>query len=196
MTLIAGVKMLLYGYTGQPDLLVATLIANRHRHGTESMIGLLVNTVILRTDLGGNPSGWQVLQRVRETTLAAYADQDLPFEDLVQTLERERGIKRASLCQVMVIFQNAMRQPLRRPGQTFSLLEDDPSVLEAPLMVTTFDVVLVLRDRPQGLIAECIYQDDLFDAATIVGLLADFQRALESLGTRPEERLSALRLLG
>ena len=97
MTCLAAFKMLLYGYTGQEDLCVATLVANRTRQETEGLIGLFVNTVILRTDLGGNPTCREVLQRVRATTLAAYAHQDLPFEELVRALERERHLQRSVL---------------------------------------------------------------------------------------------------
>ncbi len=96
MTCLAGFKMLLYGYTGHEDVRVATLVANRTRQETEGLIGLLVNTVILRTNLGGNPTCREVLQRVRATTLAAYGHQDLPFEDLIRTLEREQNLQRTS----------------------------------------------------------------------------------------------------
>ena len=122
MTCLAAFKMLLYGYTGQEDVCVATLVANRTRQETEGLIGLFVNTVILRTDLGGNPTCREVLQRVRATTLAAYAHQDLPFEELVRTLERERNLQRTSLCQVMVIWQNSMLQPqqLAQPKRSAS----------------------------------------------------------------------------
>ena len=108
---------------------VATLVANRTRQETEGLIGLLVNTVILRTDLGGNPTCREVLQRVRATTLAAYAHQDLPFEELVRTLERERHLQRTSLCQVMVIWQNSMLRPLQYSAQTLSFQTMEQSVV-------------------------------------------------------------------
>jgi non-ribosomal peptide synthetase component F len=195
MTLVAAFKMLLYGYTGQEDLRVATLIANRNRRETEEVIGLFVNTVILRTDLHGDPTCQEVLQRVRATTLAAYAHQDLPFEDLVQTLERERGLKRSSLCQVMFILQNAMHRPLRRSARTLSFLETDLSILMPPLVGTTFEVVLILRERPQGLTVSAIYKRDLFDATTIDRMLRDFQHVLECLIGQPEQPLATFRSL-
>ena len=121
MACLTGFKMLLYGYTGQEDVRVATLVANRTRQETVGLIGLLVNTVILRTNLGGNPTCREVLQRVRATTLAAYGHQDLPFEDLIRTLEHEQNLQRASLCQVMMIWQNAMLQPQQcRPTRSAS----------------------------------------------------------------------------
>jgi amino acid adenylation domain-containing protein len=196
MTLVAAFKMLLYGYTGQEDLRVATLIANRNRRETEEVIGLFVNMVILRTDLRGDPTCGEVLQRVRATTLAAYAHQDLPFEDLVQTLERERGLKRSSLCQVMFILQNAMQRPLQRSARTLSFLETDLSI-QMPLHVgTTFDVVLSLRERPQGLTVSAIYKQNLFDATTVARMLGDFQHVLECLIGELEQPLSTFRSLG
>jgi non-ribosomal peptide synthetase component F len=195
MALVAAFKMLLYGYTGQEDLCVATLIANRNRQEVEGLIGLLVNTVVLRTDLSGNPTCLEVLQRVRETILAAYAHQDLPFEDLVQSLECERGLKRTSLCQVMVILQNAMLRPLQRSARTLSFLEVDPSMLEQPMAITTFDIILMLRERPEGLTGSCIYKIDLFDAATIDRLLGDFHYVLERLIAQLEQPLSTFRSL-
>jgi non-ribosomal peptide synthetase component F len=196
MTGVAAFKMLLYGYTGQEDLSVATLIANRNRRETEGLIGLVVNTMILRTDLGGNPTCRGVLQRVRATTLAAYAHQDLPFEHVVQTLERERGLKRTLLCQVMIILQNAQRRPLQRSARTLSFQEADPNLLVQPLMLTTFDVILVLHERPEGLMVSCIYKTDLFDAAAITRMLGDFRGVLERLITQPEQPLSTLRVVG
>jgi non-ribosomal peptide synthetase component F/acyl carrier protein len=195
MTLVAAFKMLLYGYTGQEDARVATLVANRNRRETEDVIGLFVNMVILRTDLHRDPTCQEVLQRVRATTLAAYAHQDLPFENLVQTLERERGLKRSSLCQVMVIRQNAMYRPLPRGARTLSFLETDLSIPMPPLVGTTFDVVLSLRDRRQGLTVSAIYKRDLFDATSIDRMLGDFQHVLECLIGQPEQPLSTFRSL-
>jgi acyl-CoA synthetase (AMP-forming)/AMP-acid ligase II/aryl carrier-like protein len=196
MTVVAAIKMLLYGYTGQEDLRVATLIAHRNRRETEGLIGLIVNTVILRTDLSGDPTCREVLQRVRATTLAAYAHQDLPFEHVVQTLERERGLKRTALCQVMVILQNTKLRPLQRSARTLSFREADPSMLVQPLVITTFDVILVLHERPEGLVVSCIHKTDLFDAASITCMLGDLRGVFEGLISQPEQPLSAFRALG
>ena len=192
MTCLAAFKMLLFGYTGQEDVRVATLVANRTCQETEGMIGLFVNTVILRTDLGGNPTCWEVLQRVRATTLAAYTHQDLPFEDLVRTLERERNIERASLCQAMVIWQNAMVQPQQCAAHALSFLPMEQNVWAPDVALTTFDIILTLRERPQGLTGLCLYKTDLFDAATISRMLDDFQYVLGCLSTRPEQALATL----
>jgi aspartate racemase len=195
MTLLAALDMLLYGYTGQEDLRVATLVANRNRRDTERLIGLLVNTVILRTDLSGNPTCREVLQRVRATTLGAYAHQDLPFEELLQTLEQEGDFEPASLAQVLVIWQNAMLRPVSRSAHTASFLAVDSGPPLPPLVATTFDITLMLYDRPPGITGTCIYQTDLFEAATIERLLAEFQQGLETMLVCPEQPLSTFRRL-
>jgi hypothetical protein len=192
MTLLAAFKILLHNHTGQEDLRVGTLVANRNRQEVEGLIGLFINMVLLRTDLSGNPTFREVLQRVRETTLAAYARQDLPFEDLVRTLERERDLKRASLCQVMFILQNTMPQPLKFPALTLSVVEADQNVAEHSLTATTFDFILMLIERPEGLAAACIYKTALFDTTTINRILGDFQHVLECIVSQPEQPLSTL----
>jgi amino acid adenylation domain-containing protein len=195
MTCLAACKILLYGYTGQEDLCVATLVANRTRRETEGLIGLVVNTVILRTDLGNNPTCREVLQRVRATTLAAYAHQDLPFEEIIQTLECERNLQRTSLCQVMVIWQDFMLRPLQYSAQTLSFQAIEQGVIAPDVALTTFDIILTLRERPQGLTGTCLYKTDLFDAATISRMLDDFQDILTCFSARPEQALATLRAL-
>jgi acyl-CoA synthetase (AMP-forming)/AMP-acid ligase II len=190
MTLLAAFKVLLYSYTGQDDLCIGTLVANRQRQEVEGLIGHFVNTMLLRTDLSGNPTFREVLRRVRETTLAAYAHQDLPFETLVQTLEHERHLQRRSLCQVMFILQNAIWQPPQLPDLTLSLIGADESAGEPGLTATTCDIVLNVWDKPHGLAGTCIYKTTLFDATTINQMLEDFQRVLEAIVVQPEQPLS------
>jgi non-ribosomal peptide synthetase component F len=189
MTCLAAFKILLYGYTGEADLRVATLVANRTRQEMEALIGFVINTVILRTDLHGNPTCREVIQRVRATALAAYAQQDLPFEELVRTLERERNLHRTSLCQVMVIWQNFMQRPPQNSAHTlaFQALEQSTGMPDGGL--TTFDLTLMLGERPQGLAVTCIYKTDLFDTTTVSRMLDDFQSVLTYLSAKPEQAL-------
>lgn len=196
MTCLAAFTMLLYSYTGQEDCCVATLVANRTRQDTEGLIGLLVNTVLLRTHLGGNPMGQEVLQRVRATTLAAYAHQDVPFEDVVRALEREHHVARASLCQVLVVWQNDMLWPLQlsTPTLSFQTLED--SVVPPEVALTTFDLILTFREKPQGLSGMCVYKTDLFATGTIIRMLDDFQAVLGRMSAQPEQRLATYHALG
>ena len=194
MALVAALKTLLHRYLGQEDLRVATLVANRNRPGTEGLIGPLVNTVILRTNLGGDPSPREVMRRVRATTLAAFAHQDLPFEELVETFERERALEPATLSQVMILLQNATLRPTASSGQTLAFEEADPSMLLPLVTTTTFDVILMLHESAHGLVGTCLYKPHLFSALTIDRLLRDFQEVLESMVAQPERPISAIRV--
>src|SRR5262249_29880336 len=151
----------------QDDVRVATNVANRNRPGTETLIGPLVNTVILRTNLGGNPSAQEVFRRVRATTLAALAHQDLPFEQLVQTLDRERPIRRRALANVMILFQNATFRRTPTSGHGLAFEEANPSMLLPVVTITPFDVILMLREAPDGLVGTCVYKSQLFHPTAI-----------------------------
>jgi acyl-CoA synthetase (AMP-forming)/AMP-acid ligase II/acyl carrier protein len=192
MTLVAAFKTLLHRYVGEEDLRVATLVANRNRPGTEHLIGPLANTVILRTSFGGDPSPREVLRRVRATTLAAFAHQDLPFEELVATLEHERALEPAALAQVMILLQNATLRPLATSGHKLAFEEANPSMLSPLVTVTTFDVMLVLRESTHGLAGCCVYKPHLFRATAIDRLLRDFRKVLERMLTQPERPISTI----
>src|SRR5262249_49301325 len=112
MVLVAALKTLLHRYLAQDELRVGTLVANRNRPGTEGLIGPLANTVILRTSLAGDPNPLEVMRRVRATTLAAYAHQDLPFEEFVETVQHERSRSSVPLSEVMITLHNASLRPI------------------------------------------------------------------------------------
>jgi amino acid adenylation domain-containing protein len=187
MTLVAGFMMLLYRYTGQEDIRMGTLVANRQSQDTEGLIGLFANLVILRTMLGGNLSLRQVLQRVRTTTLDAYAHQDLPFEYIAGALIHTRQCERQSLFQVMFALQNARQHTLALPALTIEVLETQP--VEA----SACELAVSICESPQGLEGSCIYQTALFDAPTITRLLEDYRQVLERFIAQPELRLATLR---
>jgi amino acid adenylation domain-containing protein len=195
MTCLAAVKILLYGYTSQEDLCIATLVANRTRPETEALIGLLVNTVLLRTDLSGNPSQREVLRRVRATTMAAFAHQDLPFEEVIRALEQERDFERASLCQVMVIWHNEMIPTDKLPQRAICFEAIEQNVGGPIAAPTTFDIILILRERTEGLTGTVICKTDLFKAETISRILDDFQYVLTCLHTQPEKTLATFHSL-
>jgi acyl-CoA synthetase (AMP-forming)/AMP-acid ligase II len=194
MALLAAFKTLLHRYTGEDDLRVAANVANRNRPGTEVLIGHVVNTVILRTNLGDDPCAREVMRRVRATTLAAIAHQDLPFEELVQTLERERGHRPAALAQVMMWLQNIALRPVAGSGHKLSFEEANPNMLVPLVTITSFDVILMLRESVQGLVGICVYKPHLFPAKTIDRLLRDFQEVLELMITQPERPISEIPL--
>jgi amino acid adenylation domain-containing protein len=190
MTLIAAFKMLLYNYTGQEDIRVGTLVANRQCQETEGLIGLLANLVILRISLGENPSLRQVLQRVRITTLDAYAHQELPFEYLARGLARARQCDRQSLFQAMFAMENARQHTLELPALTIKVLET------TPLEASACELAVSVRESSQGLDGLCIYKTALFDAATIARMFEDYGQILEQLTAQLELRLSSLHASG
>jgi len=192
MALIAALKTLLHRYLGQEDLRVATNIANRNRPETQELIGPLANTVILRTNLGGDPNPQEVMRRVRATTLAAFAHQDLPFEELVETLKHERALEPATLAPVMFLLQNAALRPIASSGHMLAFEEADPSILLPTLTMTTFDVILMLRESENNLVGSCVYRPHLFGGTTIDRLLRDFQEVLRQMVTQPERAISAI----
>src|SRR6185369_11036062 len=112
MTLVAGFQTLLHRYTNQDDIITGSVIANRNRKETEGLIGFFINTQALRTDFSGDPSFRDLLKRVRETTLGAYAHQDIPFEKLVEVLQPERNLTHPPFFQVMLVLQNAPMEEL------------------------------------------------------------------------------------
>src|SRR5215212_2782494 len=122
MTLLAAFKVLLSRYTSQHDILVGTPIANRNRAELEPLIGLFINTLVLRTDLSADPSFKQLMARVKEAALGAYANQDVPFERLVEELQPERDLARTPFFQVMFVMQNAPMPTLRMGNVTMSSL--------------------------------------------------------------------------
>jgi acyl-CoA synthetase (AMP-forming)/AMP-acid ligase II len=191
MALVATLKALLHRCSGQDDVRVATLVANRNRPGTAGLIGPLANTVVLRTNLGGDPSLREVMRRVRTTTLAAFAHQDLPFEELVDALEREHPLRPA---QVMIALQNAAFRPKMRFGSGVTFEEANPNMPGPLAGPATFEICLMLRETLYGVTGSCIYKPYLFDAMTIDRLLGDFQKALQQMVNQPEQPISKIHI--
>ncbi|MEK7784033.1 MAG: condensation domain-containing protein, partial [Chloroflexota bacterium] len=188
MTSLAVFQTLLHRYTGQDDICVGTPIANRTRAEVEPLIGFFVNTLVLRGDLSGEPTFRELLRRVRETALGAYAHQDVPFEMLVDALQPQRDLSRAPLFQVMFVLQNARRQKLELPGLTLSQLSSDTGA-------ATFDLTLTLEDTSEELRGVIEYNTDLFDEAAIARMAGHFQVLLESATANPDQSISTLPIL-
>ncbi len=188
MTLLTAFKTLLYRYTGQTDILVGSPIASRNRTEINSLIGFFVNVLVLRTDLSGNLSFQDLLARVKSTALEAYVHQDLPFEKLVEELQPSRDLSYNPLFQVMFVLQNV-------PIPDISLSDVSVCYEESYNGTSKFDLTLFMEDSPQGLIATCEYNTDLFNTDTITRMLRHFQTLLESIVSDPEERISKLQLL-
>ncbi len=187
MNLIAGFLALLQRTTGQLDLVIGTPVVQRDREELEAVMGLLVNDLVLRADLAGDPSAHEFLARVRDLALAAYAHQDLPFEKLVEELDPERELGRHPLFQVSLILHNAPSAGLRLPR-----LETRPFNLDVPR--AHLDLEFNLWERGDGVMVRALYRSELFDATTVNRLLRHFRHLLASLATTPDLRLSQLPL--
>jgi hypothetical protein len=194
MVLVAALKTLLQRYLVQNDIRVATNVANRNRPGTTGLIGPLANTVILRTNLAGDLTPRELLRRVRATTLAAFAHQDLPFEVIAKVLEREHGGKPEELANVMILLQNAALRPIAGSGRKLALQEANPSMMLPVVTSASFDVILMLHDGTRGLRGTCVYKPHLLNATAIDCLLRDFQQVLGRMVTKPDQPISAIRL--
>ena len=188
MTLLAAFQVLLYRYSGQEDVVVGSPIANRNRTEIEGLIGFFVNTLVLRTDLSRRPTFKELLLRVRDVCLGAYAHQDLPFEKLVQELHPERDLSRNPLFQVMFVLQNTPRPFPETSG--FSIERVDVLAETSP-----FDLSLYLRERNGKLIGFIEYSTDLFDRSTIERMIGHFQTLLEGIVANPDQLISTLPLL-
>ncbi|MBD3882896.1 amino acid adenylation domain-containing protein [Phormidium tenue FACHB-886] len=198
MTLLAAFQALLYRYTEQTDIAVGSPIANRHRSELEGLIGFFVNSLVLRTDLSGNPTVRELLQRVRNVALAAYAHQDLPFEKLVEELDPERDLSHNPLFQVALALQNAPMQPLELPGIMLEPLPLEPGTTRFDLEVHLWEPAHGLQslwESQAGLSGFVSYSTDLFDRATISRFVGHFKTLLEGLVANPDDRLLDLPLL-
>ncbi|MFL5696701.1 MAG: non-ribosomal peptide synthetase, partial [Ktedonobacteraceae bacterium] len=189
MTLLAAFQVLLHRYSGQEDFVVGTPIANRTPIETEGLIGFFVNTLVLRTDLAEDPSFLQLLGRVREVCLGAYAHQELPFEKLVEVLQPERSLSHNPLFQVMFAFQNMALGRMTLPGAIV-----EPLMVESP--IAKFDLSLYLTESQEGELHGAIeYSTDLFEEQTIKRLTGHYQQILEVIVANPEQQISQFPLL-
>ena len=188
VTLLTGFQALLCRYTGQEDIVVGSAIANRNRTEIEGLIGFFVNTLMLRTDLSGNPTFQELIQRVQEVCLGAYAHQDIPFERLVEEFHPERDLSRQPLFQVMFALQNAPLPTLELPGLTVESFELDSRAAK-------FDLTFSLQEENGRLSALVEYSTDLFERDTIYRLLRLYQRVLETMVADPTQQLWAMPLL-
>ncbi|HEX2642744.1 MAG TPA: amino acid adenylation domain-containing protein, partial [Thermoanaerobaculia bacterium] len=182
MVLLAAFQALLARYSGQDDLAVGTPVAGRKRLETEGLIGFFVNTLVLRGDLTGNPTFRELLGRVRETALAAYLHQDVPFEKLVEELVSERSLAHTPLFQVMLVLQNA-------PAESLEIQDLLLRSMEMGSTTAKFDLTLDLLEEDGGLLGAVEHATDLFDVPTIGRLLGHFERLLASAAAEPDRRI-------
>ena len=189
MTLLTAFKILLYRYSGHTDMCIGTPIANRNRSEIEGLIGLFINTLVIRSRFDDLPSFRELLRRIRSITLSAYDHQDLPFEYLVDALQPDRDMTYPPLFQVMFILQNTPVQS--QPVSTDLTME----MLDVDMGTATFDMTLSMSEGPQGMSAAIEYNTDLFDRRTIEQFLDHFKNLLASIVRRPDECIARLPIL-
>ncbi|NER82687.1 MAG: AMP-binding protein, partial [Leptolyngbya sp. SIO1D8] len=188
MTLLTAFKILLYRYTGQEDIVVGSPTANRTRTEIEGLIGYFVNTLVMRTTLSGNLTFEELLGRVRQVMIDAYANQDVPFEKLVEELQPDRDINYNPLFQVSFILQNTPKVEFELPGLTLT-----PFEVESTKAV--FDLRLDVVETDLGLEGFWEYNTDLFDASTVSRMRGHFEILLRAIAANPQQQVDQLPLL-
>jgi amino acid adenylation domain-containing protein len=192
MTLLAAFKVLLHRYTAQDDIIVGSPIANRPRAETEKLIGFFLNNLALRTDLSGDPGFRELLARVRKTALDAYANQDVPFEKIIEELKPERDLSRSSIFQVyfnLFSFSEQMELP---DGHTTGFVD---AWLESDEYLSKFDLTLYAGVVEKEIKLAMVYNTDLFKPESVAEMLEQLRSLLSQIVAQPEERIGSLSLV-
>ncbi len=182
MTLLTAFTALLHHYSGRTSILVGSPVANRLRIEVEELIGLFVNTVVLRTDIPDNPRWIDLLDRVRNEVLGGQAHQDLPFEHLVDALQPERNLSHSPLFQVMFTLQTPAEQSMETPGLRVENVEINPGT-------ALFDLSLDVVVEPDRLSGSFEYNTDLFDESTVKRFAEGFLEILTVMIAKPDSRV-------
>ena len=185
MTLLAAFKALLHYYSAQEDIIVGTPIAGRNHAQVESLIGCFLNTLVLRTDLSGNPSFTELLGRVKDVALGAYAHQELPFELLLERLQPVRDLSKTPLFQVMFNLLNVPESQISLPGLTLE-------TMATPDVGAKFDLTVYAFEEEESLRFTFVYNADLFEGTTITQMVECFQVLLAAIARHPEQSLATL----
>ncbi len=188
MVLLAAFSLLLYRYTGEEDILVGTPIANRNRREIEGLIGFFINSLVMRTSMTGNPDFCQLLERVKSMASDAYANQDYPFEKLVEDLHPDRHIGQNPIFQTMFALQNTPPPPDKIGEMDFSIEEVDSGT-------AVFDITLSMYENEAGLNGYFEYSTEIFEAATIERMAENFRQLLQSIVDAPELEIQDLEIL-
>src|ERR1044071_3251275 len=188
MTLLAGWQLLLARYSRQRDVGVGSPVANRTRAEVEGLIGFFVNTLVLRTEVSSELRVRELLQRVREVCLGAYAPQEVPFEMLVEQLQPERDLSYTPLFQVMLVLQNAPQQGIEWAGVQMRALELESGTAK-------YDLTLGLAESERGLVGTLEYNRDLYERESMERLVGHYQQVLSGLIEKAEQRVWEVRLL-
>jgi non-ribosomal peptide synthetase component F len=187
MTMLAAFQVLLARYSGQTDIVVGTPIAGRTRREVEPLIGFFLNSLALRTNVSGDPTFKELLRRVREVCLLAYAHQEVPFDRLVEELQPERDSSHQPFYEVTFGLQNGEAGGLELPE-----LQLRPVTVDS--QTVRYDLTVWIVEAPEGLGGRWSYKTELFDEETIVRMQGHFRTLLESIVKEPEARLSMLEM--
>ncbi len=186
MTLLSVFKILLHRYSGQDDICIGTSLANRNHKELEGLAGFFINSLVLRSDLSGNPDFLTLLEKVKSTTLSAFAHQEVPFEQIVDRVESSRrDLSRTPVFQVLFTLQNTPEVPNLELG-TVQLSPADAMGNER----TLYDLSVYLTETPKGLRVGIIYCSDLFAPPTIEKMANHFQKLLEAVAGNPNQKIN------
>jgi hypothetical protein len=185
MTLLTAFKIVLYYYTNSEDSIIGTDVANRNPPETEKLIGFFVNQLVLRTDLGGNPTFKQLLNRVRQVTLEAYANRDLPFEKLVKILNPDRNLDRPPLFQAKIMFRNF-------PLPSLQLKNLKVNTFDICTNTNKFDLFLSLEYTSQGIGGFLEFDPQLFQVSTIEKIISQLEIILTQITINPKLTIERL----
>ncbi len=189
MTLLSAFKVLMYRYSGQSDICVGTPVANRPQKEVEPLMGFFLNSLALRTDLGGNPAFDQLLAKVKDDTLEAYARQEVAFEQVVDRVYPDRDQSRSPLFQVVLVLNNTpAAKEIDLDGLT--LCPEQPGSVSS-----TLDLHVMVEDREEGLAYVMTYGHDLFLPETIDRMGFHFEQLLRSIVANPQEKIVNLPML-
>jgi len=185
MTLMAAFKILLARYSGQDDITVGTPIANRTLKETEPLIGIFINTLVLRTTIKNNPTFLEFLREEKKVILDAYENQDIPFEMIVDEIQTDRELSYSPLFQVMFILQNA-------PVKTSIVSDLDLEPINVDMGTATSDITFSISENRSGLSLSVEYNTDLFQEPTIRRLTSHYQNILQEVVNNPEVNIKTL----
>lgn len=188
MTLLSAFNILLYRYSGQRDLLIGTPVANRNRVEVEDLLGLFVNSLVIRTKINPAMDFTSLLAQVRSTTLTAYDHQDLPFEHLVETLAPERDPSISPLFQVKFRLENAAAQQIELPGLSLRTLPQQITMAKLDLSVDMYET-------EDGLVGGFEYNSDLFERKTMQRMAAQFSALIDRIAEQPQTPLADISVL-
>ncbi len=188
MLILSAFQTLLHRYSGQEDIFTGTVVANRGKKDTERLIGFLMNTLVLRTDFGGDPCFSDILKRVKRMTLDAYTHQELPFDRMLEEIKPERDVSRTPLFQVMFILHNTPEAQLELPYLKMRQISVESHM--AP-----FDLRLQLTEGDDRLKGGFDYNAALFDPSTIKRMAAHLQELLEAVSSNPMQPVSRMDII-